>query len=99
MTTLIALSSAQAYDLVGVALGLVFLVLGRLVLRFNRGVARQTAEWNKQAYDRRVTLLNLDRAERLRRLHEAGPVDRLNAFLLGLALLVAGVACIATAFS
>jgi hypothetical protein len=73
------------------AAGVAVVVIGLLILRHNRAVAAEMAEWNKLQYDRRVTLYDLDRAERLRKLYEAGPLDRLGAVWMGAIVIVIGV--------
>jgi hypothetical protein len=70
--------------------GAAVIALGALVLRYNAAVAEQIAEWNKFKYDRRATLYDLDRAERLRRIYDAGPLDRLGAAVLGVVLVLVG---------
>ena len=75
--------------------GVALLGLGLVVLRHHVAVAEQIAEWNKFKYDRRATLYDLDRAERLRRIYDAGPLDRLGAIVLGLFLLVIGGSLVA----
>ena len=82
---------AQIAELAG---GLLLVALALLMLRHNRAVAEQIAEWNKFQYDRRATLYDLDRAERLRRLYEPGPLDRLSAAFLTLVAGVVGVALV-----
>ena len=80
-----------------VAGGVALVVIGLVVLRYNAGVAEHIAEWNKFKYDRRATLYDLDRAERLRKIYEAGPLDRLGAALLGVFLVLIGGALVAGA--
>jgi hypothetical protein len=82
----------HAGQIAEVAAGISVVALGILVLRFNTAVAEHVAEWNKFKYDRRATLYDLDRAERLRKLYEAGPLDRLGAAMFGVILLVVGAA-------
>jgi hypothetical protein len=74
-----------------VAGGAGLVVLGAIVLRYNRATAEQIAEWNKFQYDRRATLYDLDRAERLQRLYEPGRLDRLAAGFLAFVVMATGV--------
>ena len=88
------MDAAQIAELAG---GLLLAGLALLMLRHNRAVAEQIAEWNKFQYDRRATLYDLDRAERLRRLYEPGPLDRLSAGFLAVIVGAIGVALVVTA--
>ncbi len=86
------MDAGQVAEIVG---GAVLVALGLIVLRYNAATAEHIAEWNKFKYDRRATLYDLDRAERLRTVYEAGPLDRLGAIALGVVLLLIGASVIA----
>jgi hypothetical protein len=69
--------------------GIVAIGCGGLVLRNRRSVARSTAAYNQRWYDR-YSMLNRDRAQRLRRAYAFGRVDVFMAVGLGVTLVVFG---------
>lgn len=87
----------DAAEVAELAAGLAVAVLGLLVLRHPTAVAEQIAEWNKFQYDRRATLYDLDRAERLRRLYDPGPLDRLLACVFGAVMVLVGAGLVVSA--
>ncbi len=85
------MDGGQVAEIVG---GAALVTLGLVVLRYNAATAEHIAEWNKFKYDRRATLYDLDRAERLRKVYEAGPLDRLGAIALAVVILLIGATVI-----
>jgi hypothetical protein len=87
-------------EIAEIAGGLLLMALGVVVLRFNRDVAEAVLGTERFRYDDRVTLLDLDRAARLRKIYDrVTPVERFRAGFLGVWLLVAGGALFATGVS
>lgn len=63
----------QVAQLVG---GVLALAAAVLCIWQQEGVAEASAEWKRLRYDRRVTLLDPDRAERLQQAFQSGSLDR-----------------------
>ena len=105
-TLLCSRSSVRAdYDprvgesLYEVIAGLVLIAGAGFAFRHRRALAKEMAAWNRLQYDRRVTLLNRERAERLAEAHRTGPVDHWGVIFgcvvvtfVGAVLIVAAVA-------
>jgi hypothetical protein len=78
-------------DIAEIVGGLLLIASGLVVLRFNREVAEVVLDTDRFQYDDRVTLYDLDRAARLRKIYDkVTPIERFRAAFLGVWLLIVG---------
>ncbi len=76
---------------VTLAAGVVLLIAGAAILKFNRRVGAAFAASNRAAHDPRYSLLNRERAERIQEAESHAGDNRLSAIGLGAMLTVMGV--------
>ncbi|HEX8103316.1 MAG TPA: hypothetical protein VF533_11935 [Solirubrobacteraceae bacterium] len=74
-----------------VAAGIGLVVVGVAVLRFNRRLGKALAASNRAGHDPRYSLLNRERAERVRDAESDPTANRFSAIVLGAGLTAMGV--------